>query len=230
MRRVTTGARIVTTAGSEAGLWFVAALTSGDTGLGKAMRFVARDAFGVTEVKRHIAAGIFVAAATSHRFARRLCGQRARSGMDVVTLFTFGDLVIWMHVGVTTLTAVRRRSFGIVRVVAAIAQAVRLRGELPKRNFCCVTRLATRYFGFFEHVGLVATDAFFVFADDDRGLRNMRCFDLGILVTARAARRCDAGFFMRLMTRQASARRYRRRGYSSARAWALQRRHRRRWM
>jgi hypothetical protein len=164
------------------------------------MRFVTRGALRIAEVERDIAAGFFVTAAASNCFARRLRSQRAGSRMDVVALLTIRDLVIRMHIRVTALATIASCSFGVVWVVAAVAQAMRLRSELPKRDLGSVARLATCNFGFFEHVRLVAANAFFVFADDDRGCWDMRSFDFWILMTTRAARRCYASFFVRLMT------------------------------
>jgi len=198
--RVATSASFVAASRCERGLRFMARLTSRNARLGEAVRFMTRRAFVVAEVERDIAAGLFVTAAARNGFAWCLRSQRARRWMDVVTLFAVGDLVIRVHIGVAALTTISDDRLRIVRIVAAGAQAVRLGRKLPKRNFCCMTRLAARNFGFLEHVRFVTANAFIVFASDDRSGWNVWRFDLWILVTTRTARRCHTCFFMWLMT------------------------------
>jgi len=201
MRRMATSACIVATAGGERSLRFVTRLASRNARLREAVRFVTRRALRVAEVERHVTAGFVVTATARNGFAWRLRSQRARRWMDVVALFAVGDLVVRMHVGMAALATVASRSFRVMWVVAAIAQTVRLRGELAECDLGGVTRLATCNVGFFEDVRLVTADARIVFTDDDCCRWYMRCFDLWILVTTRAARRCDARFFVRLMAR-----------------------------
>jgi hypothetical protein len=200
VRRVATSAGFVATGRSEGSLRFVARLTSADARLGEAVRFVTRGAFVVAEVERDITAGPFVTAAARNGFAWCLRSQRARRWMYVVTLFAVGDLVIRMHIGVTALTTISNDCLRIVWIVATVAHAVRFSRELPKRNFCSVARLAARNFSLLEHVRFVTTNAFIVFASDDRSGWNVWRFDLWILVTTRTARRCHTCFFMWLMT------------------------------